>query len=84
MLVLAKAMLSLMIGFVLSIITGLILVPFLKKKKAKQNVSIFLKERHKKKDGTPTMGGFIFIIPTVVAIIILLLLNRLDLLKTYS
>ncbi len=78
MLVLAKAMLSLMIGFVLSIITGLIFVPFLKKKKAKQNVSIFLKERHKKKDGTPTMGGFIFIIPTVLAIILLLLTNRLE------
>ena len=78
MLVLAKAMLSLMIGFVLSIITGLVLVPLLKKKKAKQNVSIFLKERHKKKDGTPTMGGFIFIVPTIVAIIILLLLNRLE------
>ena len=46
MLVLAKAMLSLMIGFILSIISGLVLIPALKKKKAKQNVSIFLKEKH--------------------------------------
>ena len=33
MLVLAKAMLSLMLGFVLAIITGLILIPILKKNK---------------------------------------------------
>lgn len=78
MLVLAKAMLSLMIGFVLSIIAGLILVPLLKKKKAKQNVSIFLKEKHKSKEGTPTMGGFIFIIPTILAIILLLLTNKIE------
>ena len=78
MLVLAKAMLSLMIGFILSIIAGLILVPMLKKKKARQNVSIFLKEKHKSKQGTPTMGGFIFIIPTILAIILLLLTNRIE------
>ena len=66
MLVLAKAMLSLMIGFILSILFGLIFIPILKKSKVKQSVSIFLKEKHKKKEGTPTMGGLIFIIPTVV------------------
>lgn len=78
MLVLAKAMLSLMIGFILSIISGLVLIPALKKKKAKQNVSIFLKEKHKKKNGTPTMGGFIFIIPTLLAILILLFTNKIE------
>lgn len=79
MLILAKAMLSLMMGFILSIISGLIIIPILKKTKAKQNVSIFLKERHKGKDGTPTMGGFIFIIPTLLSILILLLLGKLEL-----
>ena len=78
MLVLAKAMLSLMMGFILSIITGSILIPFLKRKKARQNVSIFLKEKHKQKDGTPTMGGFIFIIPTVLAILFLIVLHKLE------
>lgn len=33
MLVLAKAMLALMIGFILSILCGLILIPYLKRKK---------------------------------------------------
>lgn len=78
MLILAKAMLALMMGFILSIISGLIIIPILKKMKAKQNVSVFLKERHKGKDGTPTMGGFIFIIPTLVAISLLCMLNKLE------
>ena len=78
MLVLAKAMLALMIGFVLSIISGLIIVPLMKKIKVKQTVSIFLKGSHDKKSGTPTMGGFIFIIPTVLSVIILLMANKLE------
>ena len=78
MLVLAKAMLSLMIGFILSIIAGLVIIPILKKKKAKQNVSVFLKKSHSKKDGTPTMGGLIFIIPTIITILILLITNRIE------
>ncbi len=78
MLVLAKAMLSLMIGFILSIIAGMIIIPILKKKKAKQNVSVFLKKKHSEKQGTPTMGGFIFIIPTLLAILIFLFSGRLE------
>lgn len=78
MLVLAKAMLALMIGFVLSIICGLILIPVLKKKKVKQTVSVFLKGSHDKKQGTPTMGGFIFIIPTVLTLFILLFMNKIE------
>ena len=77
-LVLAKAMLALIIVFILSIICGFILIPLLKKNKAKQTMSIFLKEKHKKKEGTPTMGGFIFIIPTILTVIILLLTNKIE------
>lgn len=76
MLILAKAMLALMIGFILSIVSGLILVPFLKKMKIGQHVSLFV-DKHLKKEGIPTMGGFIFIFPTIITIIILLLTNRL-------
>lgn len=78
MLILAKAMLSLMIGFILSIFFGLVLIPILKKSKIKQSVSIFLFEKHKKKEGTPTMGGLIFIIPTILAVIILLATNKIE------
>lgn len=78
MLVLAKAMLALMIGFLLSIFSGMVFIPFLKKLHVKQSLSIFLREKHKKKEGTPTMGGFIFIIPTVLTILILIALNKIN------
>ena len=82
MLVLAKAMLAVMIGFISSVIFGLMIIPFLKKIKVKQKVSIFLEKVHKKKDGTPTMGGVIFIIPTLFTIGLLLLTNKIEL--TYN
>jgi len=77
-LILTKAMLALMIGFIISAIFGLLLVPVLKKLKANQKVSIFLQKKHKQKDGIPTMGGIIFIGATVLAILVLLLLNKIE------
>ena len=78
MLILAKAMLSLMIGLLTSVTLGLILIPLLKKIKVRQKVSIYLENRHKEKDGTPTMGGLIFILPTIIAILIFLLLGKIQ------
>ncbi len=78
MLILAKAVLALMIGFIISVIFGFVLIPFLKKLKIKQQVSVFLAQKHKDKEGTPTMGGLIFIIPTIVTIIILLLMGKIE------
>lgn len=77
MLILAKAILAFMIGFIISIIFGLVIIPILKKFKIKQTISSFV-GIHKSKNGTPTMGGIIFIIPTIVSIIILILLNKLN------
>lgn len=54
------------------------MIPLLKKIKIKQKISIFLENTHKKKEGTPTMGGLIFIIPTIVTIIIFLLTDKID------
>ena len=78
MLVLAKAMLALMIGFIIAIISGLIIIPIMKRRKAEQSESVFLRGQHDSKKGTPTMGGFIFIIPTILTVIILLLTNKLE------
>ena len=78
MLILAKAVLSMMIGFIISVILGLILIPLLKKIKVKQKVSIFLAKKHKKKDGVPTMGGLIFIISTLLTLLFLVLTNKID------
>ncbi len=77
MLILAKAILAFMIGFMLTIIAGLVFIPILKRKNIKQTINDFVK-KHKSKAGTPTMGGLIFIIPTVLSIIILLLTNSLE------
>lgn len=78
MLILAKSALALMVSFIISVIFGLVLIPVLKRTNVKQKVSIFLKDKHKGKDGTPTMGGLIFIIPTIVSTIILILMNKLE------
>ena len=64
MLILAKSALALLIGFITSVTFGYFFIKFLKRVNIRQTVSVFLEERHKKKEGIPTMGGFIFIIPT--------------------
>lgn len=78
MLILAKSILALMLGFIIAVLLGLILIPFLKKIKAGQTVSIFLEKKHKEKEGIPTMGGFIFILSTILTILILLFTKKID------
>ena len=71
MLILAKAAMAMMLGFVISIVCGVILIPFLKRLRIGQNVSKTIHERHLKKNGTPTMGGLIFILPVIISLILL-------------
>lgn len=78
MLVLAKSAMAMMLGFVLSIAVGFVLIPLLKKFKLKQTVSTTIGERHMAKNGTPTMGGFIFIIPTLLTLIFLYLRESIE------
>ena len=80
MLLLTKAIFAIMIGFLSSAVLGLILIPMLKKLRFGQKISIFVGETHRKKEGTPTMGGLIFILPTLVATIGLILTGKI----TYS
>ena len=75
---LTRGVLALMIGFIISIVTGIILVPLLKKFKISQTISTYLEKRHKEKEGIPTMGGLIFIIPTILSIVLLILLGKLE------
>lgn len=78
MLILAKAVLSMMIGFIISVLIGVAVIPILRKN-VKQKVSTYLEKKHKEKDGTPTMGGIIFIIPTIITTIILILMGKMEL-----
>ena len=73
MLILAKSILGLTLGFVLSIVVGLMIIPVLRKLKAGQTVSNLINKRHQLKNGTPTIGGLIFIIPPIVTILLLYL-----------
>ena len=77
MLLLTKAVFAVMLGFLFSAGLGLILVPLLKKLKVGQRISVFVGESHRKKEGTPTMGGLIFILPTVLIILGLLLTHKI-------
>ncbi len=77
MIILTKAVLVMMISLILSIMFGIVLIPILKKLKAGQRLSEYLEERHKSKVGTPTMGGLIFIIPTVVVMIFMIIFNKI-------
>ena len=71
MLILAKTALAMMLGFIFAIVCGLIFIPMLKKINVRQHVSHLIGENHLKKEGTPTMGGIIFIIPVVITLFLL-------------
>ena len=78
MLLLTKAVFAIMIGFFISVTLGLILIPFLRKLRVGQRISIFVGESHRKKEGTPTMGGLIFIIPTILATVGLIITDKIS------
>ena len=79
---LINCFLGMLISFVLALIVGFILIPKLKKFKASQTLSVYLEERHKEKKGTPTLGGLIFIISTLLTLILLFLLKKIEI--TYN
>ena len=82
MLILTKSILSIMVGFIIAVVFGLLLVPILKRINFGQRISEYVGESHRKKEGTPTMGGLIFIIPTMLSILFLVVDNRLEM--TYN
>lgn len=78
MLLLTKVVLSLMVGFLTSVVFGFFLIPFLKKLNFGQRIGDYVGENHRKKEGTPTMGGLIFIIPTLLTILYLCITDRIE------
>ncbi len=79
MLVLTKAIMVLLAGFIVSVILGFLLIPLLKRFKIGQNLSEYLQRSHECKKGTPTMGGLIFLISTVMVMGGLLFLDKISL-----
>ncbi len=76
MLVLAKVVMAILLGFSLSVVFGYFVVKFFQKSQMKQAVSGTLGKRHMEKDGTPTMGGIIFIVPTLVTMAALVITGK--------
>ena len=82
MLILTKSIMAMMIGFIFAAIIGLTIIPLLKKLHASQSLSIYLQRTHKSKEGTPTMGGLIFIISTILITLIFIYLKKIEI--TYT
>ena len=78
MFILTKSILALMIGFIISVIMGYFMIPILKKLNVAQRISVFVGETHKKKNGIPTVGGLIFIIPSFITIMIMYFTKKIN------
>lgn len=75
---LIKSVMAILIGFIVSVVVATFLIPLLKKIKAAQSISIYLRRSHKNKEGTPTMGGLIFIISTLFTVLMFFLFNKIS------
>ena len=78
MIIIVKAVLVMMLSLILSVITGIIIIPILKQLKIKQSLSEYLRDEHKRKQGTPTMGGLIFILPTLIVMVTMFILKKIN------
>lgn len=67
-----------LISFILSVVCGVIFIPILRKFRASQSLSIYLERTHSSKIGTPTMGGIIFIFPTLLVVTLLIVFNKIQ------
>ena len=77
-LLLTKVAFAVMIGFLGALVLGIILIPVLKNLKIGQRISVFVGDNHRKKEGTPTFGGLIFIIPTLITTFLLLATGKME------
>lgn len=76
MYLLTKVVLAVMLGFISSAVVGLFMVPLLKRLRVGQRISIYMDFAHRGKEGTPTMGGLIFIVSTVFVMVVLLVTKK--------
>ena len=76
---------SLVTAFVVTALSGFVLIPFLHKLKFGQNILTDIGPAwHAKKQGTPTMGGFMFMLGRLVATGVALLSCKLGNLSAFS
>jgi phospho-N-acetylmuramoyl-pentapeptide-transferase len=71
-------------GFLFSVLLGPVLIPVLKKINAGQSIRQEGPESHMVKQGTPTMGGFIFILAAITASLMMTRMDKLLLVAFFS
>ena len=69
-----KALTAFIVSFVLCVVAMPVIIKFIKKKNASQTILNYV-ENHKDKNGTPTMGGVVFLIFTPIIAFIFLRYN---------
>lgn len=66
-----RIVISCAVAFLVAFLAGKVLIPFLHRMKAGQSIKDIGPTWHMSKQGTPTMGGLIFIIAVAVALLVL-------------
>lgn len=74
--VIIKCVAGAVIAFALSFGLGYVIIPFLHKLKFGQTILEIGPKWHKNKQGTPTMGGILFIIGTVAAFVVMVIIDK--------
>lgn len=75
--IVVACLLAAAIAFALSFGLGYVVIPFLHKLKFGQTILDIGPKWHKNKQGTPTMGGILFIIGTVIAFVIAVIIDKI-------
>ncbi|MEG1835321.1 MAG: phospho-N-acetylmuramoyl-pentapeptide-transferase [Oscillospiraceae bacterium] len=65
------------LSFLIAFVSGFVIIPWLRKLKFGQTILDIGPAWHKSKQGTPVMGGFMFIISTLIAFIITVITDKL-------
>ena len=65
-----RILLAALVAFVISAVVGWILIPALRALHAGQSIKEIGPNWHKSKEGTPTMGGIMFIVAVIIAILV--------------
>lgn len=68
---------AVLVSFAVTALMGFLLIPWLRKLKFGQTILDIGPAWHKSKQGTPTMGGIIFIIGIIVSVAIVLITDRI-------
>ena len=71
--ILLKILVAAVVAFVISAVIGKFLVPALRRWKAGQSIKEDGPTWHMSKQGTPTMGGLMFILATIIVVLLSLI-----------